>query len=119
MIWATLKMMLVLGCVGMVLFFCVRMFKRAHAVKANSLSDGGIKILTHKLIAPQKYISLVEIAGEVFALGITAQQVTFLTKIENKDMLKVHLPSSSGRPGSFLGLNFLLPWQKKMKAESL
>jgi flagellar biogenesis protein FliO len=110
-----LKMMLFMGSLALVLFFCARMFKRLNTVKGNSLSGAGIKILTSKLIAPQKYISLIEIAGEVLALGITPQQVTFLTKIENRELLKGNLPASSTRAESLSGFRFWFPRLKRMK----
>ena len=110
-----LKLMLFMGSLMLILYFCARMFKRLNAVKGNSFSDVGIRVLTSKLIAPQKYISLIEIAGEVLALGITPQQVTFLTKIENKELLKGNLQASSTRAESFSGFKFWLPRLKRMK----
>ena len=88
MIWAALKMALALGIIIAFLIFLVRMFKRWEGGRRGAGSDTGIRVLTSKLIAPQKYVSLVEIGGEVLALGVSAQQITFLTKIENKEMVK-------------------------------
>lgn len=87
MIWAMTKMILALGIVCTVLFFLVRLMKRSGVGKRNFSLDSGIKLLTTQLIAPQKYISLVEIGGEVLALGISEAQITFLAKIENKEFL--------------------------------
>ena len=69
MIWATLTMALALGIVMTFLIFLVRMFKRWEGGRSGAGSDAGIRVLTSKLIAPQKYVSLVEIGGEVLALG--------------------------------------------------
>ena len=92
MIWATLKMILALGGVLVLLLGLVRLGKRSPWGGANSGPDAGIRVLTSKLIAPQKYVSLVEIGGEVLALGVTSQQITFLTKVENQEMVKKNLP---------------------------
>src|SRR5512137_2525533 len=88
MIWAVSKMILGLGIVFILLFFLTRVLKRTPFVRGEASSDSGIRLLTTKPIAPQKYTSLVEIAGEVFALGISESQVTLITKIENREFLE-------------------------------
>ena len=88
MIWAVSKMILGLGVVFILLFFLMRVLKRTPLVTGDSSFDPGIRLLTTKPITPQKYISLVEIAGEVFALGISETQITLLTKIENREFLE-------------------------------
>jgi len=98
MIGATLKMILALAGVLVLLWGLVRLFKRWPMGNPNAGGDGGIRVLTSKVIAPQKYISLVEIGGEVLALGVTSQQITFLTKIENQEMVKKNLSSHEVRP---------------------
>jgi flagellar biogenesis protein FliO len=91
MIWATVKMVLALGGILVLLFFLVRLFKRWEGGSGISGPEGGIRVLSSKLIAPQKHISLVEVAGEILALGVTSQQITFLTKIENQEMVRKSL----------------------------
>jgi flagellar biogenesis protein FliO len=98
MIWATVKMILALGGILVLLFCLVRVFKRLEWGRGAPGPDGGIRVLSSKLIAPQKHISLVEIAGEVLALGVTSQQITFLTKIENQEMVKKSLSPRDIRP---------------------
>jgi flagellar biogenesis protein FliO len=113
MIWATVKMILALGGILVLLFCLVRLFKRWEWGSGSPGTDGGIRVLSSKLIAPQKHISLVEIAGEVLALGVTSQQITFLTKIENQEMVKKSLSPRDIRPQAPVwvkGLPFL--WKK-------
>jgi flagellar biogenesis protein FliO len=98
MIWATVKMILALGGILVLLFCLVRVFKRWEWGSGSPGPEGGIRVLSSKLIAPQKHISLVEIAGEVLALGVTSQQITFLTKIENQEMVKKSLSPRDIRP---------------------
>jgi flagellar biogenesis protein FliO len=107
MLWATLKITLALGGVIVLLVFLVRLFKRWERVQGNLGPDNGIRVLTSKLIAPQKYVSLVEIGGEVLALGVTSQQITFLTKVENKEMIQKNLSRPGFHPEA-------IPWLKSL-----
>ena len=104
MIWAASKMIFGLGVVFLLLFFLMKLLKRTKGVSGGFSSDSEIRLLTTKPIAPQKYISLVDIGGEVFALGISEAQITLLTKIENKEFIeriKAHR-SMTRDPSSFL-----------------
>ena len=107
MIWATVKMILALGIGLTLLFLLIRFTKRWDLARRSSPRKWGIRVLTSKPIAPQKYISLVEIGGEVLALGVSEQQVTFLTKIENQEMVKESLDNPGRQAGGlFLGFRF-------------
>lgn len=119
MLWATLKMVLALGVVIALLVFLVRLFKRWERVQGNLGPDNGIRVLTTKLIAPQKYVSLVEIGGEVLALGVSAQQITFLTKIENKELVKRSLPNPGLKPETLSLVKAFSLLQKRLKGEAL
>jgi len=88
MIWAVSKMILGLGIVFVFFFFFMRVLRRTNLVRGGMSSDSGIRLLTTKPIAPHKYISLVEVGGEVLALGISETQITLLTKIDNKEFLE-------------------------------
>ena len=107
MLLATLKMALALGGVIVFMVFLVRLFKRWEKVQGNLGPDNGIRVLTSKLIAPQKYVSLVEIGGEVLALGVTPQQITFLTKVENKEMVQKSVSKPGFKPEA-------IPWLKSL-----
>lgn len=100
MAWAIGKMVLALGIVCMLLLFLTRILKRGGVGKPSLPSHSGVRVLTTQWIAPQKYISLVEIGGELLALGISEAQITFLTKIENKEFLE-KVPSFPVRPEPF------------------
>ncbi|HSR10249.1 MAG TPA: flagellar biosynthetic protein FliO [Thermodesulfobacteriota bacterium] len=108
MIWATVKMILGLGSVILLLVFLSSALRRWGAGKSAAAGDCGIRLLTSKMIAPQKFVSVVEIAGEVLALGVSAQQVTFLTKIQNGESLKKHLAGSAFRPEPISWLKSLM-----------
>ena len=119
MIWAALKMALALGIIIAFLIFLVRMFKRLEGGRRGVGSDAGIRVLTSKLIAPQKYVSLVEIGGEVLALGVSAQQITFLTKIDNKEMVKKSPADPAFKPEAISWLKAFPFFQKKGNGEIL
>ena len=105
MFWPALKMILALGLFLVLFFLLIRLLKRVEWMKGKPGGEGAIQVLTSQCIAPQKYVSLVEIGGEILVLGISAQQITFLTKIANPDFLRTTLAgSTSGWNGS--------PWLK-------
>jgi len=107
MTWAILKMILALGMVCGLLFFMVRFLKRNGMAKRGLAFNHGIRILGTQSIAPQKYISLVEIGGEVLALGISETQVTLLTKIENRAFVERLMENSANRGEPLSLLHFL------------
>ncbi len=117
MIWAALKMALALGLITIFLIFLVRVFKKWEGGSRPTGADTGIRVLASKLIAPQKYVSLVEIGGEVLALGVSAQQITFLTKIENREMIARHTSHPALRPEALSWLKALSPLQRKGKGK--
>jgi len=119
MIWAMIKMILALGIVCTVLFFLVRLLKRSGVVKRNFPLDSGIKLLATQLIAPQKYISLVEIGGEVLALGVSESQITFLTKIENKEFLEKIMDRRPARLEPFSLSQYFLSSPLKLKGPKI
>ncbi len=98
MLWATSKMILGLGVVIVVLFLLVKLLRRTNVVRGDFLADTSVRLITTKPIAPQKYVSLVDIAGDIFALGISEAQITLLTKIENKTFLEKLAARGSNHP---------------------
>ena len=114
MTWAILKMVLALGVVFLVLFFMARFLKRT-GMKRDWTSDSGIRLLSTQSIAPRQFISLVEIGGEVLALGISESQITFLTKIENKEFVEKMINDRGGRaePLSLLQYFHSLPFKPR------
>jgi flagellar biogenesis protein FliO len=119
MIWATLKMILALGAVMALLVLLVKVFKLWEKGRRVAGPESGIRVLTSKLIAPQKYVSLVEIGGEILALGVSAQQITFLTKIENKELVKRSLPDPGLKPETLSLVKAFSLLQKRLKGEAL
>jgi flagellar biogenesis protein FliO len=117
--WAAVKMFFALGVGLALLYLLFRFTKGLDRARRGPSPEGGIKVLTSKPIAPQKYISLVEIGGEILALGISAQQVTFLTKIENREKVKESLETSAGRTEPFSWLQLWPARHRRIKTSSL
>ena len=115
MIWPIIKMILALGVVCTLFFLLVTVLRRGKGAKGDFTSHETIRLLTTQLIAPRKYIALVEIGGEILALGISEAQITFLAKIENKEFVQkiVEQGSSATEPLSLLRCFQGLPWKPR------
>lgn len=53
--------------------------------RSNLATGSLISILDTKMIAPKKYVAVLRIADELVAVGITDQQISLLSHIENSD----------------------------------
>jgi len=67
--------------VGIMLLLAV-WFKKLGLSRAGLQQGKLISIIDTKMIAPKKYIAVVQVADETLALGITDQQITMLTRLE-------------------------------------
>ncbi|MBM4307359.1 MAG: flagellar biosynthetic protein FliO [Deltaproteobacteria bacterium] len=85
---AILKMILVLGTILLSLFLLARLMRKNRMMTGGPSNHAVIRVLATQYLAPQKYLSLVEMGGEVLALGISEAHVTLLTKIENKEFIE-------------------------------
>jgi flagellar biogenesis protein FliO len=106
MSWVVFKMLFALSLVLGLLFLLARFVKRTPLVRRDLPAEFGIRVLTTKPISPRKYISLVEIGGEVLALGISDAQISYLTKVENPEWLEKwrqgNLPGAVNRLPSWM-----------------
>jgi flagellar biogenesis protein FliO len=119
MIYAIMKMMVGMGVVFLFLVGLSRLLKKTDLGKRGFPSDPGIRLLTSKPIGPRQHISLVEIGGEVLALGVSEGGIRLLTKIENKEFIekvRIHPPMTPERfsifrhlpkKGGWFGIGFL------------
>jgi flagellar biosynthetic protein FliO len=82
-----------------------------HFIKRTGLGSGGsrsgsaITVLETRMVAPKKYIAIVEIAGHCLALGITDHTISRLADLgpETKDRLSPH-PAQARPLSPFAGL---------------
>jgi len=68
-------------------------------------SAGLITVLDTRMIAPKKYIAVIDIAGQALAVGITEHQITLLTSIEDSAALQDH-GTADKKPGKQLSSRF-------------
>ncbi len=85
---------LVLGGMGIFFYFTKR------AIRRDGSGSGGrmIRVLASQYIGLKKNISIVEIPGAVLVVGITADAIRLLTKIEDKTILDQIHGQRSGQP---------------------
>lgn len=65
-------------------------FVKKYLMKGGSFlgMEKQVKVISTNYFAPKKSITLVDIAGEVLVLGVTATNITLLSKIRNKEVLE-------------------------------
>jgi len=63
-----------------------------------------ISIIDTKMIAPKKYVAVVQVADETLALGITDQQITMLTRLETSAIQAQESPAGRPQQTSFASL---------------
>jgi flagellar biosynthetic protein FliO len=119
MIWAAVKMVLVLGGVLAILIPLVWLGRRMGAGRGDAHSDGQVRLLTTKPIAPRKYISLVGIGEQILVLGISEAQITLLDKIENREFVEKIETQHAVRPGPFSILDHFSIGRKGLGREHL
>lgn len=111
-----IKMIFILGLLCIAIFLSTRLLKRNKITHPVNGCHPFIKLLGSQWIAPQKYISIVDIGGELFALGVSESQITLLTKIEDKELAKKIIDYQEFKSPHLLKLQkFLLkgrsPWE--------
>ncbi len=71
--------------VGLMLLFFIWLKKMGFSRKA--LQQGSlIQVLDTRLIGPKKYVSVLRIADECLAVGVTEQQITLLSRLETSQI---------------------------------
>ena len=88
---------IVLGGLLVVFYFMKRFFKRDVGDSKEQL----IKVIASQYIGIKKNISLVEIPGSILVIGVSNDNISLLTKIEDKVILDVLRRESSRITSSF------------------
>lgn len=83
MTMAALKMVLSLGLVLAVLWLVFRWTRRGVTPGGGVLKGRFIKVLANHYLGPKKSIAVVEVPGSVLVLGISAERINLLSKIED------------------------------------
>jgi flagellar protein FliO/FliZ len=115
MSWAILKMILFLGTILLVFFLLARFLRKNRMMTGGSPGDSGIRVLATQYLGPQKYISIVEMGGEVMAIGVSEVQITFLTKIDNREFIERMLNRTASKQEGSFPLHYFQPFFIKPK----
>jgi len=85
---------LVLGGMGIFFYFTKRVMRK------DGSGSGGrmIRVLASQYVGLKKNISIVEIPGAILVVGITADTIRLLTKIEDKTILDQIHDQRTGHP---------------------
>jgi flagellar protein FliO/FliZ len=104
-LWGTLlqsfgMLLLVLALLILVLWVLRRYFSYSGAIG----QQGIIRIITSLHVAPKERIALVDVLGEKLLIGITAQQISFLARIEDEKDICNSEELAKSRGGLFKAL---------------
>jgi|GEM_PF-1207385 len=91
---------LVIGLMLMLFF----LFKKFGLNKGLSPSGSLVNVLESRLVAPKKYVAIIEIASKCVAVGITDNSMTLLTEIDSFPDGNTTSPGHEKERGSFPGL---------------
>jgi flagellar biosynthetic protein FliO len=100
--------------VGLMLLFFVWLKKMGFSPKTQH-QGSLIQVLDTRLIGPKKYVSVVRIADECLAVGVTEQQITLLGKLANEQIPVVDqqdTDSDQSAPGFAATLAKAAGWKK-------
>jgi flagellar protein FliO/FliZ len=85
---AGLKAFGMLCIVVAILILVLFIIKRFLYLKGGSGHGQFIKILSSHYVTPKERIALIDVVGEKIVIGITSDNITFLTKIEKSEALE-------------------------------
>ncbi len=99
-LWGTgLKTFGMLCIVVAILILVLFLVKRFLYLKDGSGHGQFIKILSSHHLTPKERIALVDVVGEKIVIGITPENITFLTKIEKSEALdRIENLEAAGAP---------------------
>jgi len=83
LVLAIIKVVGSLAVVVLLLIVAVSLVKKMGLGRGGMQAGGLINVLDTRMIGPKKYVTIVEIAGDCVALGVTDQQINVLTTISS------------------------------------
>ncbi|MDR2861242.1 MAG: flagellar biosynthetic protein FliO [Syntrophobacterales bacterium] len=106
---ALLKMISALALVLGIMIGLAFLFRRFFQQTGLSMPDGAaIRILSVKHLGPKNSIMIVDILGQIIVIGVSQQQMSYITTIDNKEALS-RLPSLNGASGEGKGPSLASP----------
>lgn len=112
---AVLKVVASLALVVGIMFLLTVLFKKMGMTGGKIKQGSLIQIMETRMIAPKKYIAVLQIAREYVVVGITDQNISLLSTLENDPELTDYLGSTLAQPESSLGSTFSALLQKAAK----
>lgn len=99
-LWGTgLKTFAMLCIVVAILILVLFLMKRFFYLKNGSGHGQFIKILSSHHLSPKQRVALIDVVGEKIVIGITPENITFLTKIEKSEALnRIESLGTAGTP---------------------
>ena len=101
--------------VGLMLLFFIWLKKMGFS--RTTLHQGSlIEVLDTRLIGPKKYVSVLRVAGECLAVGVSDQQITLLSRLDSSQVQDVAAQSeAAAQPGSGFAATLAQAggWKKK------
>lgn len=94
-----LSLLLVVGAIYLIYFLLKKKYK------LDTVSSNFIRILLSQSLAPGKLLQVIELAGKCFVLGITNENISLITEINDKetiDQLKIHASENESNKKSFV-----------------
>ena len=102
-----------LGILLVVVYLVKKIMKRARL----GMDDGElIKILSVKYLSPKNSSMLVDIAGNIVALGVSSNRISFLTRIRNSGSLERIEDMKKSRGGGIPFSDYLVSSRMKLHA---
>jgi flagellar biosynthetic protein FliO len=108
----------VIGSLGLVLGIMILLafFFKKFGVAGGNLKQGSlIKIMDTRMIAPKKYVSVLQIANEYVVVGITDQSINLLSKLDNSEEIENFTLTPGANTSTKLGNSFSALLQKAAK----
>lgn len=92
--------------IGLMLLL-TKLFRRL-GTGCGGMNQGLINILETRMIAPKKQVAVIEVGGECVVVGITDQQISLITRLENPGRLlkPAGKPATSANGRAIQGSNF-------------
>lgn len=108
----------VVGSLGLVLGIMILLafFFKKFGVSGGNLKQGSlIRIMDTRMIAPKKYVSVLQIANEYVVVGITDQSINLLSTLDNTEEIENFTQTPGANTSTRLGSSFSALLQKAAK----
>lgn len=96
---AMIKMFFALIMVIGLILLALHGAKRLKVLQERTTGANIIKVLATKVLAPRKYVSVIEVGGEIVVVGMSESSINVLTKMEKQKIIE-DINSCDGQGGS-------------------